>query len=83
MKFNFQRKNDKVKVFAFIENNKIIVSWGEGVVSCYSLQEFSHAFILIASSNIVDPSCTFYPKGQCDRPDKEVDACKKCKQEIQ
>lgn len=26
--------------------------------------------------NDVDPTCTFYPKGQCDLPDKEKDACK-------
>ena len=28
----------------------------------------------------VDPTCTFYPKGQCDRPDTEENACDKCRQ---
>ncbi len=29
----------------------------------------------------VDPSCTFYPKGQCDRPLAKTNACEKCAKE--
>ena len=31
---------------------------------------------------VVDPHCTFYPKGQCGRPDKEKDACWNCHKEV-
>lgn len=27
----------------------------------------------------VDPYCSFYSKGQCYRPNKEIDACWKCR----
>ena len=33
-------------------------------------------------SPVIDPTCSFYPKGQCDRPDKDIDACWKCGQEV-
>ena len=30
----------------------------------------------------VDETCTFWNKGQCDRPYKEKNACEKCKNEV-
>lgn len=30
----------------------------------------------------VDPTCTFWPKGQCDRPYKERNACWNCGREV-
>ena len=30
----------------------------------------------------VDPTCTFWPKGQCNRPYKETNACWSCGQEV-
>lgn len=29
-----------------------------------------------------DPTCTFYPKGQCGRPETEPNACSNCKKEV-
>ena len=30
----------------------------------------------------VDETCTFWPKGQCERPFKERDACWKCAEDV-
>ena len=54
------------------------------------LAEANRLLALAASSDLpylvfredVDPSCTFWEKGQCDRPDKEPMACWSCNQEM-
>ena len=30
----------------------------------------------------IDPTCTFWPKGQCERPYEEENACWKCGREV-